>query len=110
MDGLRSCLIVAEVALAVVLLAGAGLLLRSYAKIESVDAGFSQSTVSMNIQLDARYRNAATGPSLFPEPTGQAGGDSRGCRRSAVWTTFPSAIMRTSRCFGSMGTQTRRNN
>jgi predicted permease len=70
-DGLRSCLIVAEVALAVVLLAGAGLLLRSYAKIESVDAGFSQSTVSMNIQLDARYRNAQQGRAFFQNLLGK---------------------------------------
>jgi predicted permease len=52
---LRSGVIVAEVALVVVLLAGAGVLLRSYARVESVNTGFSQSTVSMNIKLDARY-------------------------------------------------------
>lgn len=66
-NGLRSGLIVAEVALAVVLLAGAGLLLRSYAKIESVNPGFSQSTVSMNIQLDARYRTAQKGSAFFQD-------------------------------------------
>ncbi len=51
----QSTLIVVESALVVVLLASAGLLIRSYIKVESVDTGFSQSTVTMNIGLDARY-------------------------------------------------------
>ncbi len=51
----QSALIVLESALVVVLLAGAGLLIRSYINVESVDTGFSPSTVSMNIGLDARY-------------------------------------------------------
>jgi predicted permease len=51
----QSALIVAESALVVVLLASAGLLIRSYINVESVDTGFSQSTVTLNIGLDARY-------------------------------------------------------
>jgi predicted permease len=51
----QSTLIVLESALVVVLLASAGLLIRSYINVESVDTGFSQSTVTMNIALDARY-------------------------------------------------------
>jgi predicted permease len=51
----QSTLIVVESALVVVLLASAGLLIRSYINVESVDTGFSSSTVSMNIGLDARY-------------------------------------------------------
>lgn len=51
----QSTLIVVESALVVMLLAGAGLLIRSYINVESVDTGFSPSTVSMNIGLDARY-------------------------------------------------------
>jgi putative ABC transport system permease protein len=51
----QSTLIVVESALVVVLLASAGLLIRSYIKVESVDTGFSPSTVSMNIGLDTRY-------------------------------------------------------
>jgi predicted permease len=53
---LRDGLIVAEFGLVVVLLAGAGLLLRSYVNVMSVDTGFSQSTVSLRIDLDARYK------------------------------------------------------
>ena len=51
----QSTLIVVESALVVVLLAGAGLFIRSYINVVSVDTGFSRSTVAMNIELDARY-------------------------------------------------------
>jgi predicted permease len=51
----QSVLIVMESALVVLLLAGAGLFIRSYINVASVDTGFSQSTVAMNIGLDARY-------------------------------------------------------
>ena len=51
----QSTLVVVESALVVVLLASAGLLIRSYINVESVDTGFSPSTVSMNIDLDGRY-------------------------------------------------------
>jgi putative ABC transport system permease protein len=51
----RHNLIVAEVALAVVLLTGSGLLVRSYVNLENVPTGFSDSTLTMNIGLDSRY-------------------------------------------------------
>jgi predicted permease len=52
---LQSRLVVAEVGLTVVLLSGAGLLMRSYVNVASINTGFSQSAVSMNIQLDGLY-------------------------------------------------------
>lgn len=51
----QSTLIVVESALVVVLLASAGLLIRSYINVATVDTGFSPSTVTMNIGLDPRY-------------------------------------------------------
>jgi putative ABC transport system permease protein len=51
-------LMVSEVALTVVLLAGSGLLIHSFVRLQSVDKGFSpESTVTMNVQLDERYNS-----------------------------------------------------
>ena len=54
-NALRNGLIVTQVALSVILLAGAGLLIRSYLKVQSVDTGFSPSTLTMILTLDDRY-------------------------------------------------------
>ncbi|HTQ59106.1 MAG TPA: ABC transporter permease [Candidatus Solibacter sp.] len=51
----RHSLIVGEVALAVVLLTGSGLLIRSYVNLQNVSTGFSASTLTMHIALDSRY-------------------------------------------------------
>jgi predicted permease len=53
---LSSSLITAEVALVVMLLAGAGLLLRSYANLEAAPKGFLVSTVSMRLDIGSTYR------------------------------------------------------
>jgi predicted permease len=53
---LHDGLIVAEIGLVVILLAGAGLLLRSYVNVMSIDTGFAQSTVSLRIDLSAGYQ------------------------------------------------------
>jgi putative ABC transport system permease protein len=52
---LRSSLVAGEVALAMVLMAGAGLLLRSYAAVQRVEPGFSPSSVTLAVFLDDRY-------------------------------------------------------
>lgn len=57
----QSALIVVESALVVVLLACAGLLIRSYINVEHVDTGFSQSTVTMKIEMDPRYAEPQPG-------------------------------------------------
>jgi putative ABC transport system permease protein len=51
----RHFLIVGEVALAVVLLTGSGLLVRSYLNLQNVSTGFSDSALTMHIALDSRY-------------------------------------------------------
>ena len=48
----RNALVVAEISLAVVLLAGAGLLIRSYLVVQGEDKGFAPSTLTMSINLD----------------------------------------------------------
>jgi putative ABC transport system permease protein len=49
----RNLLIVGEIALVTVLLAGAGLLVRSYIKVTSVLPGFASSTLTCDLALDA---------------------------------------------------------
>jgi predicted permease len=60
MRRLRTALVVAEIALTVVLLAGAGLLLRSYAAVLAVDPGFEAERLLLaeTVLPDARYSNA----------------------------------------------------
>jgi predicted permease len=59
--GLRSALVVAEVALAVVLVVGAGLMTRSFVKLLQVDLGFSRDhRVAVNYSIStARHETAA---------------------------------------------------
>jgi putative ABC transport system permease protein len=52
---LRNGLIITQVALSVILLAGAGLLIRSYLNVQAVDTGYAPSTLTMNVILDERY-------------------------------------------------------
>lgn len=61
----QSILIVAQTAMVVVLLAGAGLLIRSYINVVTVDTGFSQSTLSMNVSLGDRYRQPQPGRAAY---------------------------------------------
>jgi putative ABC transport system permease protein len=56
---IRSVLLVAEVALAVVLLVGAGLLIRSFLLLQRVDPGFNpERLLTFRVQLPDRYRPA----------------------------------------------------
>jgi putative ABC transport system permease protein len=62
---LRSALVVAEIALSLILLAGAGLLLRSFSRLQSVTGGFAappERLLSMVISpSDPKYRDENTG-------------------------------------------------
>jgi putative ABC transport system permease protein len=58
--GLRNALMVSEVALAIVLLVGAGLLIRSFAKLLTVDPGYrAENLLTAKITLPPRYRDDA---------------------------------------------------
>jgi putative ABC transport system permease protein len=67
----QSILIVVEAALVVVLLACAGLLIRSYINVESVDTGFSPSTVTVNIGLDPGYSQPQQRRAFFKQFIGK---------------------------------------
>ncbi|HTH47050.1 MAG TPA: ABC transporter permease [Candidatus Limnocylindria bacterium] len=58
---LRGLLVISEVALALVMLAGAGLLLRSFSRLSAIDPGFNpKNTLSMTVSLAGQ--DAFTGP------------------------------------------------
>ncbi len=61
----RGTFVVAEIALALVLLVGAGLLVRSFAKLLAVDPGFDLNTVSMRISLPASRYSGDVKPVQF---------------------------------------------
>ncbi len=63
----RSALVIAEVALSLVLLAGAGLLLRSFARLQKVDPGFhAQNVLTFGVSLPpARYAGMVQTSAFF---------------------------------------------
>ena len=63
-----SALVVAEVALSLVLLAGAGLLMRSFVKLQSVDLGFrAEGVLTAGVQLPATRYDLPQAGSFFRE-------------------------------------------
>lgn len=65
---LRGALVVSEVALALVLLAGAGLMMRSFLRLQQSQPGFRPDrllTVEMELPTDSRYRERQMRPRVF---------------------------------------------
>ena len=65
----RSGLVIAQVALVVILLTSAGLLLRSYANVLSVQTGFSTHTLAANVGLTPNYDTAQKRLAFFQQVT-----------------------------------------
>jgi putative ABC transport system permease protein len=65
----RSALVVAEVAIALTLLAGAGLMMRSFARIQAVDPGFrpEKALATQLILPRAKYPNADAGKAFYAQ-------------------------------------------
>ncbi|MEP6917557.1 MAG: ABC transporter permease [Acidobacteriota bacterium] len=86
----RSGLVMAEVALAVVLVIGAGLLLRSFWNLVSVDAGFNRSRlVTFSVVLPAaNYRTPESSVNFFSRLTGRLG-EQAGIQSVAAMTGLP---------------------
>jgi putative ABC transport system permease protein len=65
---LHQGLVVAEIALAVILLSGAGLLIRSFQRVQAVDRGFDSSNVLLlQVDLPGTYDNAAKMATFYTE-------------------------------------------
>jgi putative ABC transport system permease protein len=73
--GLRSALVVSEIALSVVLLAGAGLMIRSFLRLQSVDSGFDpRNLLTLRLVLpEARYPDAHQVTSFYQRLTERLG-------------------------------------
>src|SRR6185503_7444831 len=62
----RRALVVTEVALAVIMLSGAGLLIRSLAKLQAIELGFNPArTLTMQLTLPARRYTDTTADEFF---------------------------------------------
>jgi putative ABC transport system permease protein len=91
---LRDALVVAQVALSLALLVGAGLTIRSFYKLTQVDPGFrSQDVVSMLIDLDwKRYSDSDTGAAnrrTFQRKLLEKAASHPGVIAAALGTTLP---------------------
>lgn len=67
---MREALLVAEIALGVVLLAGAGLMVKSYARLQRADLGFRADhllTLELELPTDSRYREPAQQSAFFDQ-------------------------------------------
>jgi putative ABC transport system permease protein len=69
---LRACLVIAEVAFSIVLLIGAGLMMRSFFLLTRVDLGFNPKNVLLVVFLPPPSHNRAPASQRFASPQGRA--------------------------------------
>jgi putative ABC transport system permease protein len=87
---LRGILVVIEVALAVVLLCGAGLLARSFVRLQQVDLGFrTENVLAMRVELPAARTQSADTVSAFYERVLRAMATIPGVRHAGVTSHLP---------------------
>ncbi len=88
-EGLRKALLVVEISLAIVLLAGAGLLIRSMVNLLRVDMGFnSENLLTMRFNLVGEKYNAATGRVFYDEVLAHMN-DLPGVQSAALTNSLP---------------------
>ncbi len=96
-EGLRSALVVSEIALALVLLTGAGLMLRSFLNMRAVNPGFrAENTVTMTVDLPDSLYHSATSLRDFHERTLAGLADIPGVSAAGVvnWLPLNRALIR----------------
>ena len=86
----RNALIVGEVALSVVLLIGAGLLVRSFLSLQQVRPGFDASDV-LTFQLALARRPLSHAPTADARSCASSSGGSATCRASRTWVSSRSS-------------------
>jgi putative ABC transport system permease protein len=86
----RSTLVISEVALALVLLIGAGLLINSFVRLQSVDPGFrSDNLLTMSVVLpDTKYPDASRRAAFYDQTLARVGA-LPGVESAAVVTRLP---------------------
>ena len=86
---LRSAFVVVEIALSLMLLVGAGLLLRSFARLQAVDPGFdTRNVLTMRISLP-REQYKSDGVGVFFEEVSRRLASMPGVRSAGAATQFP---------------------
>ena len=103
---LHQGLVVAEIALAVILLSGAGLLMRSFLRVQATDRGFDSSNVLLlQVDLPGTYDNAAKMAALLHRR--DRAGSAR-CRAWSRWARSATSSSTVSRTTESRSTASRR--
>ena len=81
---LSSTMVVVELALTIVLLVGAGLMIRSFMKLYTLDIGIDpRNLMSMQMRLDSKYQDTGAAPRFLRSARAEARRDCRGGRGGA---------------------------